>query len=122
MVKFTKQEARPARKDFMDTDVQKVFAAVAGEVGNHPKLGGTVKIDFGEPGSIWIDGTGEANAAADGHGKTADCTVSLSLETMKQLRDGAVEPMAAFFKGKLRVSGDFSLAAKLGPIMQKARS
>lgn len=121
MVKFIEPEANPARKECMDADIQKVLAAVAGEVGNHPALGGTVKIEFGEPGSIWIDGTGGSNAASDGQGKSADCTVSLSVDTLKQLRDGELEPMTAFFKGKLRVNGDFGLATKLGPILQKAR-
>ena len=101
----------------MDPQVEKIMATVAGVIGTQPSLGGTLKVDFGEPGSLIIDGSGNTNTISDGTGKTADCTVSLSIETLKQLRDHEIEPAAAFFKGRLRVNGDFGLAMKLGPIL-----
>lgn len=101
----------------MDPMVEKILAALAREAGAHPKLDGSLRIDFGEAGSIFLDAT---NVASDGAGKTADCTVSLSLDTFDQLRARTLDPTAAFFKGKLRVNGDFALAMKLGPILQGA--
>lgn len=102
----------------MDPKVEKILAALAREAAGQPKLGGALRIDFGEAGSILI---GEDNTVGDGAGRNADCTVSLSLDTFDQLRARTLEPSAAFFKGKLRVSGDFALAMKLGPILQSAQ-
>ena len=54
-------------------------------------------------------------------GKTADCTISLSLETFEKMVKGELDGTSAFMQGKLRVAGDMGLAMKLGPILQKAR-
>lgn len=102
----------------MDPTVAKIMAALARETATHDKLGGSIRIDFGEAGAILID---DDNSVGDGAGKSADCTVSLSLPTFDQLRARTLDPTAAFFKGKLRVSGDFALAMKLGPILQSAQ-
>jgi putative sterol carrier protein len=103
----------------MDAKVEMILAVLAREAGAHPKLGGSLRIDFGEAGAILID---DANTVSDGTGKSADCTVSLSLDTFDQLRARTLDPTAAFFKGKLRISGDFALAMKLGPILQSAEA
>ncbi|MCU0814675.1 MAG: SCP2 sterol-binding domain-containing protein [Burkholderiaceae bacterium] len=45
--------------------------------------------------------------------KEADCTVGITLENLTAMLAGDLEPATAFMTGKLRVSGDMSVALKL---------
>jgi putative sterol carrier protein len=101
--------------------VQEITAQMAKGVGDNSGLGGTLKFDFGEPGSILIDGKSVPNTVTDGDGKNADCTISVSLETFEKMVKGELDGTSAFMQGKLRVAGDMGLAMKLAPILQKAR-
>jgi len=105
----------------MDARVQKIVTEMGGRLGSNSGLGGTLKFDFGEPGSVFIDGKSVPNAVADGAGKSADCTITVSLETFEKMVKGELDGTSAFMQGKLRVAGDMGLAMKLGPILQKAR-
>jgi len=104
----------------MDATVEKIVAEMSRRIGGAPPLGGALKIDFGEPGSLFIDGSGAVNAVVSGAGQFADCTVSLSLDTFERLVKRQLDPAGAFFQGKLRIAGDSSLAMKLGPLLQAA--
>ncbi|HUO92685.1 MAG TPA: SCP2 sterol-binding domain-containing protein [Rhizomicrobium sp.] len=101
--------------------VKQIIAQMGGAIGANSGLGGTLKFDFGEPGSVYIDGKSSPNTVTDGDGKTADCTITLSLETFEKMVKGELDGTSAFMQGKLRVAGDMGLAMKLGPILQKAR-
>jgi putative sterol carrier protein len=101
--------------------VKQIIAQMGGALGANSGLGGTLKFDFGEPGSVYIDGKSSPNTVTDGDGKSADCTISLSLETFEKMIKGELDGTSAFMQGKLRVAGDMGLAMKLGPILQKAR-
>ena len=101
--------------------VKEIVAQMGGAIGANSGLGGTLKFDFGEPGSVYIDGKSSPNTVTDGDGKSADCTISLSLETFEKMIKGELDGTSAFMQGKLRVAGDMGLAMKLGPILQKAR-
>ncbi|MBI1328581.1 MAG: sterol-binding protein [Alphaproteobacteria bacterium] len=90
-------------------------------LGANSGLGGTLKFDFGDAGSVLIDGKSTPNSVSDGAGKTADTTISLSLDTFEKMVKGELDGTSAFMQGKLRVAGDMSLAMKLGPILAKAR-
>ncbi len=100
--------------------VQQIIDQMGGAIGANSGLGGTLKFEFGEPGSVLIDGKSEPNAVVDGNGKSADCTITLSLETFERMAKREIDPTSAFMQGKLRVAGDMGLAMKLGPILQKA--
>src|SRR5271168_4277709 len=113
----TNQEGRIMSSD----QVKEIVAQMGGAIGANSGLGGTLKFDFGEPGSVYIDGKSTPNTVADGDGKTADCTISLSIETFEKMVKGELDGTSAFMQGKLRVAGDMGLAMKLGPILQKAR-
>lgn len=91
-------------------------------VGPDSGLGGTLKLDFGEPGSVLIDGKSSPNTVSEGEGKSADCTISVSLENFRRISTRELDPMSAFLTGKVRVSGDMGLAMRLGPIWQSARA
>jgi putative sterol carrier protein len=101
--------------------VQEIVKQMGGTLGANSGLGGTLKFDFGAPGSVYIDGKSTPNSVADGEGKAADCTISVSLEDFEKMVKGELDGTSAFMQGKLRVAGDMSLAMKLGPILAKAR-
>ena len=101
--------------------VQEIIAQMSSAIGANSGLGGTLKFDFGEPGSVLIDGKATPNTVGDGDGKNADCTISVSLDTFDKMVKGELDGTSAFMQGKLRVAGDMGLAMKLGPILAKAR-
>jgi putative sterol carrier protein len=101
--------------------IQEIVTQMGTAIGANSGLGGTLKFDFGADGSVLIDGKSTPNTVSDGEGKTADCTLSLTLETFEKMIKGELDGTSAFMQGKLRVAGDMGLAMKLGPILQKAR-
>jgi putative sterol carrier protein len=106
----------------MSSDIVKdIINQMGAAIGANSGLGGILKFDFGEPGSVLIDGKATPNTVSDGEGKSADCTISVSLETFEKMVKGELDGTSAFMQGKLRVAGDMGLAMKLGPILAKAR-
>ena len=101
--------------------VKQIFSQMSSAIGANSGLGGTLKFDFCEPGSVYVDGKSSPNTVVDGDGKSADCTISVSLETFEKMVKGELDGTSAFMQGKLRVAGDMGLAMKLGPILAKAR-
>ncbi len=88
-------------------------------IGSNSGLGGTIKIDLGSDGSIFIDGRSSPNSVTSGEGKNADCTLTATLDTFEKIFKREMDPTSAFMQGKLKVAGDMGLAMKLGPIVQK---
>ncbi|MBA5777402.1 SCP2 sterol-binding domain-containing protein [Stappia sp. F7233] len=72
----------------------------------------TVKFDCGSDGVIFIQGSTVTNEDAD-----ADCTIQISLDNLKDLIAGELNPTAAFMTGKIKVQGDMGVAMKLGSIV-----
>jgi putative sterol carrier protein len=105
----------------MSARVQTIISEMGNRLGANSGLGGTLKFDFGDEGTVYIDGKSQPNTVSDGAGKTADCTISVSLETFEKMVKGELDGTSAFMQGKLRVAGDMGLAMKLGPVLQKAR-
>ena len=105
----------------MDARVDTIISEMGKRLGVSSGLGGTLKFDFGEPGSIFIDGKSEPHSVSSGLGKAADCTITLSLDTFERLIKRQIDPTSAFMQGKLRVAGDMGLAMKLSPILQRAQ-
>jgi putative sterol carrier protein len=101
--------------------VQQIIDQMRGAIGADSGLGGTLKFDFGDAGSVLVDGKSNPNSVSDGAGKNADTTISVSLDTFEKMVKGELDGTSAFMQGKLRVAGDMGLAMKLGPVLQKAR-
>ncbi|HUJ46001.1 MAG TPA: SCP2 sterol-binding domain-containing protein [Rhizomicrobium sp.] len=101
--------------------IDEIIKQMGSAIGANSGLGGTLKFDFGDAGSVLIDGKSSPNTVSDGSGKPADTTISVSLETFEKMVRGELDGTSAFMQGKLRVAGDMGLAMKLGPILQKAR-
>ncbi len=81
---------------------------------NAAPLDNTIRFDVGDD-TIHVDGTGDSNVVST-EKKDADCTVSVSSEDFHQLLTGELNPMAAVMAGKVRISGDMSVAMKLPAI------
>lgn len=101
--------------------VQQIIDQMSPAIGGNSGLGGTLKFDFGTDGSVLIDGKSTPNTVTDGDGKSADCTISVSLSDFEKMAKGELDGTSAFMQGKLRVAGDMGLAMKVGPILAKAR-
>ena len=78
------------------------LAAAKGGVGNSIKFAT-------DAGNILIAADG-AVSNSDGD---ADCTIGVDASDLAALMSGDLNPMSAFMFGKLKVSGDMSVAMKL---------
>ena len=78
-------------------------------------IGGKLKFEVDGVGIV-IDGTSENNSvkASD---EEADCTISLTAEVLKKLRDGDINPMMAVMGGQIKITGDMGLAMKVQSLM-----
>ena len=101
--------------------VNEIIKQMSSAIGANSGLGGTLKFDFGEPGSVYIDGKSTPNHVSNDD-KPADCTITVSLDTFKKMVARELDGTAAFMQGKLKVAGDMSVAMKLGPIFAKVAS
>src|SRR3954454_12513129 len=79
--------------------VQPIIERLGNIVGANSGLGGTLKFDFGGPGSVLIDGKSNPNTVSDGDGKSADCTISVSLDDFDKMSSGQLDPTSAFMQG-----------------------
>ncbi len=80
-------------------------------IGKSGGLDKSVKFDFGDDGQIFASGTDVKAEDAE-----ADCTISVSKDDFLALAAGKLDPMMAFMSGKLKVSGDMSVAMSLQKI------
>ena len=101
--------------------VRQIITQMGSAIGENSGLGGILKFDFGEAGSVLVDGKSTPNTVSDGAGKAADTTISVSLADFEKMVKGELDGTSAFMQGKLKVAGDMGLAMKLGPVLQKAR-
>ena len=80
--------------------------------------GKRVKLDFGDDGTIMLDGA--ANQVSDDDG-AADTTIKVSWEDWQAMAAGQLDGMTAFMTGKLKVEGDMSNAMQLQGVLAKLR-
>ena len=76
-------------------------------------LGGSVKFVVDE-NVVLIDGNSGEITSDDNE---ATCTISTDADTMQSIMDGSSSPQAAFMTGKLKVSGDMSIALKVQSVI-----
>ena len=73
---------------------------------------GTLKFDCGEAGVIVLaDGTA---STAD---RDTDCTLKISEDNLVKLLTGKLNPMTGVMMGKLKVSGDLTVAMGLAKLL-----
>ena len=78
-------------------------------------IGATMKFVMGSK-IFHIDGTGAKNEFSQ-EDKPADCTVSMSEDAFEKLIDGSLNPMMAVMTGKIKITGDMSVAMKLQSLL-----
>ena len=86
--------------------------AIRTKVGADSGLAATLKFDCGPDGFIYIDGKSTPNTVGNDN-LDADCTVGITLENLNALLTGDLEPATGFMMGKLKVTGDMSVAMRL---------
>ena len=86
--------------------------AIRTKVGTDSGLNATLKYDCGTDGVIYIDGKSTPNAVSNSNSE-AQCTVGITLENLTAMLSGDLEPTTGFMSGKLKVTGDMSVAMRL---------
>ena len=80
--------------------------------------GKTVKLDFGDQGTIMLDGNANKVTEDDG---AADTTIKIAWDDWQSMADGQLDGMTAFMTGKLKVEGDMSNAMQLQGVLSKRK-
>ena len=81
-------------------------------VGDDSGLDGVIKIDLGDDGAIYIDARDVPNEVGTAP-READCTFALELDDLRMIVEGRLGGITAFASGKLGISGDMGIAARL---------
>lgn len=86
--------------------------AIRTKVGTDSGLDATLKFDCGDDGVVYIDGKSTPNTVSNDSGE-AQCTVGITLDNLNAMLAGDLEPATGFMMGKLKVTGDMSVAMRL---------
>ena len=99
------------------SDLESITQKIASAVGENSGLGKIVKFDFGDIGKILINAAVVPNVVSNDDG-TADTTIQISIDDLKAMAAGSLDPMMAFMMGKMKIQGDMSVAQKLAPLLK----
>lgn len=99
------------------SDLAAITQKITAAVGENSGLGKIVKLDFGDDGKILINAANVPNVVSNEDGP-ADTTVVVSIDNLKALAQGQLDPMMAFMQGKLKIMGDMGIAQKLVPLLK----
>jgi putative sterol carrier protein len=99
MSEALEEAAAALRKKFADADFE-----------------GSVKFDIEDEGVILVAG-GEVAIADNPGDSDVDVTIGATLDTFRDIFDGALSPTAAYMTGRMRIDGDMGLAMKLSQIL-----
>ncbi len=93
-------------------NLEECTQAIRTKVGSDSGLDASLKFDCGDDGVIVIDGKSTPNSVSNNN-VDADCTVGITLDNLNAMLTGDLEPATGFMAGKLKVSGDMSVAMRL---------
>ena len=93
-------------------NLEECTQAIRTKVGSDSGLDATLKFDCGDDGVIVVDGKSTPNTVSNNN-VDADCTVGITLDNLNAMLTGDLEPATGFMAGKLKVSGDMSVAMRL---------
>jgi len=79
---------------------------------NGAQFDGSLKFDCGDDGVVVL-----ANNQASTNNQDTDCTIRLTQDNLVKLLTGKLNPMTGVMMGKLKISGDMSVAMKLGKLL-----
>ena len=97
--------------------IRDVTELIRRKVGMDSHLGAVLKFDLGDDGVIVLDATVVPNVV-DHEDREAQCTLSTTSDDLDAILRGKLDPMAAFGEGRLRVTGDMSVAMKVGDLVR----
>ena len=97
-------------------DLESLTEALRERAALNQPLGYKVKIDLGEAGLIFWDGTGDSPEIGNEDGE-ADTTLTITMENCLKLVEGNLDPNLAYMTGKLKVSGSMGVALKMGTML-----
>ncbi len=85
------------------------------------ELPGRIKfIVLGPPDRIFlVRGAPKPGLSREGN-SPCDCSVTLNLLTLLAIAEGDLNPQVAFVQGKIKVSGDTSLALRLNSLFERS--
>ena len=99
----------------IEEKLEKIKSDMSSNATTIPPIGKILKFQLDDKVMV-IDGSGGANVVSL-EDCEADCTIKMSMETYEKLQTQKLKPMIAIMTGKIKVSGDLSLAAKLKKLM-----
>jgi putative sterol carrier protein len=97
-------------------DLSSATTALRTKVGADCGLNATLKFDCGDDGVVVIDGASTPNTV-DNNDRETDCTIALAIDALGDLLSGELDPTTAFMTGRIKVSGDMSVALKLQRVL-----
>ncbi len=97
-------------------DLQACTEAIRAKVGEDSGLNASLKFDCGADGVIFVQATAVPNQVSNDN-QDAACTISIALSDLAALLKGELNPMNGFMMGKLKVSGDMSIAMRLQSVV-----
>lgn len=89
-------------------DLENLTEKISSLAGSKPAMGSSIKFET-ENGNIFV--TAEGVVSNEDH--EADCTIKVDADDLRDLINGDLNPMSAFMFGKLKITGDMSVAMKL---------
>jgi hypothetical protein len=119
---FLPPETRPDRDDGVVT-VDEIFERHLPELlkGQRERAGemrAVCRVSVGgEGGGNWIVDLAQQSIRRDGGEVEADCEVGIAASDFVAIVNGKLNPMAAFDRGKIQVSGDRELVTKIGQLL-----
>lgn len=97
-------------------DLATCTEAIRAKVGTESGLKATLKFNCGADGVIFVDAISSPNTVSN-EDIDAVCTIEISLENLSAMLAGELNPVSGFMSGKLKVSGDMSVAMRLQSVV-----
>ena len=92
-------------------DVTTKFAASQAVI-----AGKRIRFDFAGDGVLMLDGV---TGVVSNERSPADLAIAMNLSDLAAIRAGTLDPMSAYFSGRIRLDGDMMLAMRLRELTGK---
>lgn len=93
-----------------------ITAELRRRAGDNAGLGTTVKFDFGDEGTVYVDDSVKP-PVIDNRKADAQCTMTLAKSVFEDIAAGRMDATAAYMSGKLRVD-DIGTAMKVATLLR----